>query len=56
MPLVQNIFDPAHYREVTRPLNVCEALPPWCFTSEEFYRREIEHIFLKCWNFFGRTR
>jgi choline monooxygenase len=55
MPIVHDIFNPAHYRKIGLPLNECEALPRWAFTSEEFYRREVEHIFLKSWNFVGRA-
>jgi phenylpropionate dioxygenase-like ring-hydroxylating dioxygenase large terminal subunit len=29
-------------------------MPPWCYTSADFYRREVERIFSKTWNFIGR--
>jgi choline monooxygenase len=48
-----DIFDPKHYRAVRRPLLDAETLPPWCYTSEAFYRREVERIFRKEWNFIG---
>lgn len=49
-----NPFDPALYAEVRRPILEASHLPPWCYTSDEFYRREVETIFLKEWNFLGR--
>jgi len=55
MPTVDDMFNPSHYAKVSLPLNECESLPRWCFTSEEFYRREVERIFLKVWNFVGRA-
>ena len=51
---VTNIFDAARYQAVRRPLLEAETLPPDCYTSETFYRREVETIFLKVWNFIGR--
>ena len=27
----------------------------WCYTSPEFFRREIERIFAKTWQFVGRV-
>lgn len=50
-----DLFDPRHYAAVRRPLLEAETLPPWCYTSEDFYRREVERIFMRCWNFIGRA-
>ncbi|MBM3541561.1 MAG: aromatic ring-hydroxylating dioxygenase subunit alpha [Alphaproteobacteria bacterium] len=50
-----DIFDPKLYAAQRRPLLDAETLPPWCYTSEAFYRREVETIFMKVWNFLGRT-
>jgi choline monooxygenase len=47
------IFDPRHYEAVRRPLLDAETMPAWCYTSAAFYRREIERIFHKAWNFLG---
>ncbi len=49
--LPANLFDPAHYEEVRRPLTEASTLPSWCYTTEAFYQREVEQIFLKQWNF-----
>ena len=46
-----DLFDPAHYEEVRRPLLEASTLPSWCYTSDAFYQREVERIFLKQWNF-----
>jgi phenylpropionate dioxygenase-like ring-hydroxylating dioxygenase large terminal subunit len=48
------ILDPVHYSEVRRPLSQASVLPPWCYTSQEFYDRERESIFKKVWNPVGR--
>jgi phenylpropionate dioxygenase-like ring-hydroxylating dioxygenase large terminal subunit len=50
-----DIFDPTHYAATRRPLLEAETLPPWCYTSETFYRREVERIFRKVWNFVGHV-
>jgi phenylpropionate dioxygenase-like ring-hydroxylating dioxygenase large terminal subunit len=50
-----DIFDPRHYTGVRKPLAEATTLPPWAYTSEEFYRREVETIWMKEWNFFGRA-
>lgn len=49
------LFDPALYREVRQPLGKGKALPPWCYTSEEFFKRERDRIFAKMWNYVGRA-
>jgi phenylpropionate dioxygenase-like ring-hydroxylating dioxygenase large terminal subunit len=49
------LFDPATYACVRRPLEEAETLPPHCYTSETFYRREVSQIFMKVWNFIGRA-
>jgi choline monooxygenase len=48
-----DLFNPKHYEAVRRPLSNAETMPPWCYTSESFYRREVERIFRKVWNFIG---
>jgi hypothetical protein len=45
-----DIFDPRHYAAVRRPLLDAETLPPWCYTSEAFYRREVERNYYKRWD------
>jgi phenylpropionate dioxygenase-like ring-hydroxylating dioxygenase large terminal subunit len=50
-----DLFDPATYAAVRRPLLDAETLPPACYTSPEFYRREVSEIFMKCWNLIGRA-
>jgi choline monooxygenase len=50
-----DLFDPAHYAATRRPLLEAETLPPWCYTSETFYHREVERIFRKVWNFVGHV-
>jgi choline monooxygenase len=50
-----DIFDPKLYEPQRRPFLDAETLPPWCYTSDAFYKREVETIFTKVWNFLGRT-
>src|SRR5213080_4354222 len=47
------LFNPHHYAAVRRPLLDAETMPAWCYTSDAFYRREVERIFQKVWNFIG---
>src|SRR5690242_11070842 len=49
-----DLFDPSLYTNVRRPLLQAETLPYWCYVSPEFYEREVQTIFRKEWNFFGR--
>lgn len=51
----REMFDPKRYEAVRRPLLDAETMPPWCYTSEAFYRREVERIFMKLWNFVGHV-
>ncbi len=50
-----DLFDPAHYARVRRPVAEAETLPAWCYTSPEFYAREVERIFSPGWHFVGRA-
>jgi choline monooxygenase len=54
MSIIENQFDPARYAAVRKPLLEAETLPPDCYISESFFRREVETIFMKVWNFIGR--
>jgi phenylpropionate dioxygenase-like ring-hydroxylating dioxygenase large terminal subunit len=49
------LFDPRTYAGTRRPALEAETLPPTAYTAEAFYRREVERIFLKEWNFMGRA-
>ncbi|MFY7962871.1 MAG: aromatic ring-hydroxylating oxygenase subunit alpha [Elsteraceae bacterium] len=55
MTIPSDIFDPRHYEKVRRPVLEAEGLPPWCYTAQAFYDREVARIFHKCWNFIGRA-
>ena len=50
-----DLFHPHTYEAVRRPLLEAETLPPACYTSEAFFKREIETIFMREWNFIGRV-
>ena len=49
-----NMFDPDIYSDVRLPYLDAKTLPPWCYTSDEFFEREVERIFLHTWNFVAR--
>ncbi len=50
-----DMFDPAHYAKVRLPPLQAETLPAWCYTSDDFYRREVDRLFKPSWNFVGRA-
>ena len=43
----------ADFSEVLKPLQEAQSLPPWAYTSEDFYRLERKHVFNRVWNFVG---
>ena len=49
------IFSPDLYTDVRLPILEAGLLPPWCYTSREFYEREVREIFMKVWNLVGRV-
>jgi phenylpropionate dioxygenase-like ring-hydroxylating dioxygenase large terminal subunit len=48
-------FDPHHFDGVRRPVAECETPPPWVYTSQAFYEREVERIFRRGWCCVGRA-
>ncbi|MGE3863861.1 MAG: aromatic ring-hydroxylating dioxygenase subunit alpha [Burkholderiaceae bacterium] len=48
-----SLFDAALYAPARKPLPEASSLPPRAYHDPEFYRREIDRIFLKQWNFIG---
>jgi hypothetical protein len=50
-----DLFDPGHYAKVRLPLLEAETMPPWTYTSDAFYNREVDRIFKKVWNFLGHV-
>ena len=55
MSVPQDLFDPAHYVSVRAPAERATPLPHWCYTHPDFYRREVERIFMKVWNYVGHA-
>ena len=55
MTAAQNMFDPELYRDVRLPFEQARSMPPWCYTSREFFEREVERVFRRVWNFAGRA-
>lgn len=52
--MLNSLFDPDSYHAVRKPLLEAATLPPACYTSGEFFEREIERVFLRNWQFVGR--
>lgn len=50
-----NLLNPNLYANAMRPIADAETLPPWCYTSQEFYDAEVEKIFRKTWSFVARA-
>jgi phenylpropionate dioxygenase-like ring-hydroxylating dioxygenase large terminal subunit len=53
-PEGRSMFDPQLYANALRPPLQADSLPAWCYTSEEFHRREIDQIFCRGWICIGR--
>ena len=43
--MIHDIFNKNYYKNTRKSHPYGETLPPWCYTSEEFYAKEIENIF-----------
>ncbi len=52
--MTQSLFDPAAYASLRKTLTEASTLPPACYTSETFFQREVERLFLNHWQFVGR--
>jgi len=48
-----NLFNPEIYSGLRKPLLEASTLPAWCYSSEDFYQREIGQIFPGNWQFAG---
>jgi phenylpropionate dioxygenase-like ring-hydroxylating dioxygenase large terminal subunit len=51
----RQMFSPATYAGVRKPVERATTLPPHCYTSPEWYRAEVERVFLKEWILAGRA-
>ncbi len=49
------MFDPTDYTNVRLPLDQAETLPSHCYTSPEFFSREVDRLFGHAWHFAGRA-
>jgi choline monooxygenase len=49
-----SLFTVDRYRPVRKPLHEASCLPPDCYTSNDFYRREVTEVFARHWQFVGR--
>lgn len=53
MLVPNNIFESVHYEGVRRSLECATTLPFWCYTSSDWFRREMSEIFRPAWHFVG---
>ena len=49
------MFDQNHYLENSKPLLQAQTLPSHCYTSNEFFEREVRQIFSPARQFVGRV-
>lgn len=50
-----SIFSAEHYEACRRPLHQASPLPGWCYTSAEWYERELDTLFRQDWLCLGRV-
>jgi choline monooxygenase len=50
-----NMFAPETYTATRLPLHQASPLPGWCYTSPEWYQREVDTMFKKDWICVGRA-
>jgi phenylpropionate dioxygenase-like ring-hydroxylating dioxygenase large terminal subunit len=55
VPEPDDILDPRHYAAVRASGPTHSALPPWCYTSERFFRAEMERLLLPGWTYLERA-
>ncbi len=48
-------FDRSAFANVFKAVEEAESLPPWCYTSRDYYDLEVENLFSRVWNFFGHV-
>jgi choline monooxygenase len=48
-----DILNPSHYAKIWGAGLQTETLPSWCYTSQEWYRHEVENLFKRSWNLVG---
>jgi choline monooxygenase len=53
--MTHDIFDPRHYAKVRLPPDQAETPPPWVYTSQQFFDREMERVFRRSWCCVGRA-
>ena len=52
---MSSVLEPKLYQQVRKDLAEASHLPPECYTSEAFFRAEMEQVFMRHWNFLGRS-
>jgi hypothetical protein len=48
------LFDPERFQEVQKPLLEASTLPSECYTSNSWFAREMEKVFVPSWTLMGR--
>lgn len=49
-----DLFEPAVYAGLRKPLRAATGLPPACYHDPDFYRAEIDRVFHRGWHLVGR--
>jgi phenylpropionate dioxygenase-like ring-hydroxylating dioxygenase large terminal subunit len=55
MTQLSSLFDPKRYAAQRLPLAEASTLPASCYTSPDFFRREMERLFRPSWRLVGRV-
>ena len=53
--MTTNVFSSEHYEKCRLPLHQASPLPGWCYTSDEWYQREVQTMFHQDWLCLGRA-
>ena len=51
----RDLLAAANFAGIRQALDRAETLPPWCYTSAEFFELEVDRIFSRVWNFLGHA-
>lgn len=51
----QSLTARENFLGIRQTLEHAETLPPWCYTSPEFFELETEKLFSRVWNFLGHA-
>ena len=53
--MTNTVFAPEHFTKCRLPLHQASPLPGWCYTSSQWYEREVQTMFHQDWLCLGRA-